>query len=161
GDVKRCEKCPKEVKHYFQKLLLRKGVQKEIRAEQDQELYEELVGRGRRDTALPVRQPGFSIRERTGAGGSRAGSIPISDSDSEEDDELGAAIHESRRAAVEDEQRRRGAGPSGTAGAGPSGTAGAGPSSFARQTSRLFRRSSHRASEVPEPPQGPMDPFVF
>src|SRR5262249_24203462 len=59
-----------------------------------------------------------------------------------------------RRTMEEDEQRRRGAGPSGT-----SGTSGV--SSFTRSTSRLFRRSSHRAFEVPEPPQGPMDLIVF
>jgi len=51
------------------------------------------------------------------------------------------------RTLQEDEQRRRGAGSSVT-------------SSFGRSTSRLLRRSS-RAFEVPEPQQGPMDPFVY
>src|SRR5262249_45313158 len=45
GEVKRCEKCPKEVKQYFHKLLTRTGVQKQIRAEQDEELLGELAGR--------------------------------------------------------------------------------------------------------------------
>src|SRR5262249_39076818 len=122
---------------------------KQIRAEQDEELLEELFGRVRRDIVLPVRQPGASLREPNG--GSGAGYIPVQDDDDDDEDEDGelrAIARESMRTLEEDEQQRRGAGSSET-------------SSFGRSTSRLFRRRSSCAFEVPEPQQDPMDPFVY